>query len=197
MSAIEITAVVLAVAYLVLVIREDIWCWACAAVSSGIYVWLFVGAKLYMESLLYLFYVVMAAYGWYVWTRGGNKEDQLPIIRYSTKIHLLAIGAIVLLAAVTGWGLSNYSDAVYPYIDSATTFSAIWATFLVARKVFENWWYWLLIDVVSIFIYWNRELEFTAGLFVFYVFLIPVGMHHWRQSMRSQAGAGQDLEQSA
>ena len=197
MSAVEITAVVLAVAYLVLVIRENIWCWLCAAVSSGIYVWLFVGAKLYMESLLYLFYVVMAAYGWFVWTRGGNKDDQLPVIRYSAKSHLLAVGAIMLLSAATGWALSEYSDAAYPYIDSATTFSAVWATYLVARKVFENWWYWLVIDIVSIFIYWNRELEFTAVLFVSYVFLIPVGMHQWRQSMRRQAGSGRDLEQSA
>jgi nicotinamide mononucleotide transporter len=197
MSAIEIIAVVLAVAYLVLVIRENIWCWVCAAVSSGIYVWLFIGAKLYMESLLYLFYVVMAAYGWFVWTRGGNKDDRLPIIRYSAKIHLLAVGAVVLLATVTGWTLSNYSDAAYPYIDSATTFSAIWATYLVARKVFENWWYWLLIDVVSIFVYWARDLEFTAVLFVLYVFLIPVGMRQWRQSMRSQADAVQNFARSA
>jgi len=65
-----------------------------------------------------------------------------------------------------------------------TTWFAIWATFLVARKVLENWWYWLLIDLASIFIYWTRDLQLTALLFVIYVIMIPFGLISWRNSMR-------------
>jgi nicotinamide mononucleotide transporter len=188
-SLLELLAVVLAIAYLLLVIRQNIWCWACAGISSAIYVWLFVEARLYMESLLYLFYVAMAIYGWRVWFHARN-ESELSVSSWSSRIHALAMLIIVAMAAVSGWLLLQYSNAVYPFTDSLTTFAAIWASFLVARKVFENWWYWLVIDIVSIFIYWSRGLELTALLFVFYVALIPVGMRQWRLSVDKVVATG-------
>ena len=89
---------------------------------------------------------------------------------------------IILLVAVAGTWLSLNTDAAYPFIDSATTFAAIWATFLVARKVLENWWYWLAIDLISIYIFWSRGLELTALLFFLYVLMIPFGLIKWSRS---------------
>lgn len=181
----ELTAVCLAVAYLVLAIRQNIWCWLCAAISTALYVYLFAGARLYMESLLNVFYFGMAIYGWIVW-RGSNTGDELPVSVWPSKIHGVAIAVIAGLAAGTGLLLAVYTDAAYPFVDSATTFGAFWATFLVARKVLENWWYWLVIDVASVAIYWMRGLEATAVLFVVYVFLIPIGLVAWTRSYRRQ-----------
>ena len=184
----ELTAVLLAVAYLVLAIRQNIWCWACAAISTALYVYLFAKANLYMESLLNVFYFAMAIYGWLMW-RGGRTENELPVSVWPGQIHAYAIAAIISLAAVSGFLLANFTDAAYPYVDSATTFAAIWATFLVARKVLENWWYWLVIDVVSVFIYWSRGLEATAVLFIVYVVLIPIGLVAWTRSYRQHPPA--------
>lgn len=189
LSPAESLAVVLAIAYLLLVIRQNIWCWLCAGLSSAIYIWLFVLAKLYMESLLYAFYVGMAIYGWIIWRR--SNDDQLTISVWSLNTHAVALLVISALATASGWYLENFTEAAYPYIDSLTTFAAIWATFLVARKVLENWWYWLVIDLVSIGIYWTRGLELTAVLFVLYVILIPIGMRQWRKAYRLQAVHGQ------
>lgn len=182
----ELTAVCLAVAYLLLAIRQNIWCWLCAAISTAIYVYLFAGARLYMESLLNVFYFAMAIYGWTVW-RSGKDGAELPVSVWPPTIHLYAIGAIACLAGASGWLLALFTDAAYPYVDSATTFGAFWATFLVARKVLENWWYWLVIDTASVFIYWMRGLEATSVLFVVYVLLIPVGLIAWTRSYRQQA----------
>jgi nicotinamide mononucleotide transporter len=179
----ELMAVMLAVGYLVLAIRQNIWCWFCAATSTALYVYLFAGANLYMESLLNVFYFGMAVYGWLMW-RGGKTDDGLPVSVWPLNVHAYAITAIVCLAAGSGYLLATFTDAAYPYIDSATTFAAIWATFLVARKVLENWWYWLVIDVLSVFIYWSRGLEATAVLFIVYVVLIPIGLIAWTRSYR-------------
>ena len=92
--------------------------------------------------------------------------------------------AVIVASAVSGYMLSTYTDAAYPYIDSLTTWAAIWATFLVARKVLENWWYWLAIDIASVFIYWSRELQLTSLLFVVYVIMIPFGLISWTRSWR-------------
>ena len=103
------------------------------------------------------------------------------------KAHAIALASIVAASLLSGFLLSRYSDAVYPYVDSMTTWGAIWATFLVARKVLENWWYWLVIDTVSIVIYWSRDLDLTALLFAVYVVMIPFGLIAWRRSWREQA----------
>lgn len=187
-SGLEITAVLFAVLYLVLAIRQNIWCWLCAMVSTAIYVWLFIGARLYMESVLNVFYFIMAVYGWFVWRSGDSDEKSLSVSVWSAVTHFTAILMIVILTVICGYTLTNYTDAAYPYIDSATTFAAIWATFLVARKVLENWWYWLVIDTVSVLIYWSRGLELTALLFVVYVVMIPFGLVSWTRSYRKSQG---------
>ncbi len=186
LAPLEVIAVVAAVAYLVLAIRQNIWCWLGAGISTAIYVYLFFAAKLYMESALNLFYFAMAVYGWSVWFSGRSGDEELPVSVWPPKVHAIAIGSILAASIVSGYLLSRYSDAVYPYIDSMTTWGAIWATFLVARKVLENWWYWLVIDAASIVIYWSRDLQLTALLFAVYVVMIPFGLVAWRRSYREQ-----------
>jgi nicotinamide mononucleotide transporter len=185
----EIVAVVFAIIYLVLAIRENIWCWLCAGISTAIYVHLYFVAKLYMESALNVFYFAMAIYGWTVWRSGSDSSETIAVTRWAGKTHVTAGGTIAVLVLGSGFLLDRYTDAAFPYIDSATTFAAIWATFLVARKVLENWWYWLVIDVVSIFIYWSRGLELTSLLFALYVIMIPFGLVNWTRSWREQQEA--------
>lgn len=185
-SLTEIIAVVAAILYLGFAIREQIVCWFFAAVSTAIYVWLFIEARLYMESMLNVFYLVMAGYGWYVWTSGSDDSHKRPVVVWPLKMHLVAIVVVVVLSCASGYWLSAHSDAALPYIDSLTTWFAIWATFLVARKVLENWWYWLLIDIASVLIYWSRDLQLTSLLFLLYVIMIPIGLVSWTRSMTAQ-----------
>jgi nicotinamide mononucleotide transporter len=179
-------AVVAAVAYLILAIRQNIWCWLFAGISTAIYVWLFIVAKLYMESVLNGFYFAMAIYGWYSWYYGRSNGQELAVSRYPFSTHAAAVLGIVVISAANGWLLERHTDAVYPYVDSLTTWGAIWATFLVARKILENWWYWLLIDVASVVIYWLRDLQLTSLLFMLYVAMIPFGIVSWTRSWREQ-----------
>ena len=185
-APLEVIAVLAAIAYLFLAIRQNIWCWLGAAISTAIYVYLFIVARLYMESALNSFYFAMAIYGWYMWHGGRSGDGELLVSIWPFRVHAIAILAIAVVSVVNGYTLARFTDAAYPYIDSLTTWGAIWATFLIARKVLENWWYWLVIDIASIAIYWARDLQLTSILFVIYVFMIPFGMLAWRRSWREQ-----------
>jgi nicotinamide mononucleotide transporter len=184
MTPLEVVAVVTAILYLLLAIRENIWCWLFAGISTAIYVYLFLTARLYMESALNVFYFAMAIYGFTVWYKGRTPEHELPVSKWTISIHAYAVAAILVASLISGYLLDMRTDAAFPYIDSLTTWSAIWATFLVARKVLENWWYWLVIDIASIFIYWSRDLQLTSLLFVVYVIMIPFGLISWTRSWR-------------
>jgi len=186
-SAVEWVAVVAAMLYLLLAIREHIACWLFAALSTALYVYIFTAARLYMESALNVFYFGMAIYGWIVWNSGRAAGNEMPVTSWALRVHSAAIAAILGGSLISGFLLDRYTDAEYPYVDSLTTWAAIWATFLVARKVLENWWYWLAIDSVSIALYWSRDLQLTAGLFGIYLVMIPFGLLSWTRSWKSGA----------
>ncbi len=184
-SALELAAVVLAIAYLLLAVRQNIACWYAAFVSTAIFLWIFWNVQLYMESGLQVFYLIMAVYGWYRW-RASMDEAQIPIISWPMKYHVACVTAVLAATAVSGTLLQG-SDQRLAYIDSFTTWGAILTTFMVAHKVLENWLYWLVIDSVSIYLYLDRELYFTALLFLAYLFIVIAGYIHWRRDYWNQA----------
>jgi nicotinamide mononucleotide transporter len=183
MSAWEISAVVLALAYLVLAIRENIACWLAAILSTSIYIVLMYQAGLYMESALQVFYIAMAVYGWYSWKHGEGPENKLAVSSWPLKRHVVPLVLILLFTLASGLALSRYSDAAMPYLDSFTTWGAIVTTWMVARKIIQNWHYWFIIDSVSVYLYVSRGLWLTALLFVLYLVLIVIGYREWRKSM--------------
>jgi nicotinamide mononucleotide transporter len=183
-SWIEILAAVLAVLYLVLAIRQRLSCWAAAFISSCLYVWVLFGARLYMESVLNAFYAAMAVYGFWQWQRGRGGAA-LAVCRWPIVPHLLGALGIVGLSLISWYFLRRYTPAAWPFVDSLVTWSSVFATFLVARKVYENWHWWLVIDSVSLYLYFTRHLYLTMLLFGFYLVLIVLGMREWRKSLRS------------
>jgi len=185
----EVIAVVLAVIYLALTIRQNIWCWAAAFVSTSIYLMLMYRAHLYMESALQVFYIGMAIYGWYEWRHGPGPDHSLPVSCWSPLQHVGIIIGILCVTLISGRLLSEYSTAALPYVDSFTTWAAIVATFMVARKILENWLYWFVIDSVSIGLYINRELYLTSLLFAGYLVLIVIGYWSWRKGLQEVQSA--------
>jgi nicotinamide mononucleotide transporter len=183
--AVEIIAVAFAIAYLLLAVRQSLWCWPAALISVLLSIWLFYTAKLYMEAALQGFYAAMAVYGWRQWRRGAVPGRPLPIVVWPLSRHAVAVAGILALTGGFGWVLSH-GDAAFPYWDSFTTVAAVLATFMVAHKVLENWIYWFVIDTVSLFLYTARELYLYAGLFALYLVLIVVGFRAWRQTLRAQ-----------
>ena len=184
-SVAEAAGVVLAIAYLVLAIRQNILCWYAAFASSLIYMAVFFGARLYMESALQIFYAAMAVYGYIQWKFGGTEQAGVAITTWSPRHHALALGVVAVASGTLGWIMSR-TDAAFPFIDSFTTIAAIVTTFMVARKVLENWIYWFVIDGVSVFIYIARGLELTAALFLLYLILIIIGFRRWWLDWRAQ-----------
>jgi nicotinamide mononucleotide transporter len=178
----EAIAVVSLIAYLVLAIRQSILCWIAAIIGTSIYLVLMFRVGLYMESALQVFYIAMAFYGWYKWNGGSDPGHALPVISWPIAFHILPLLMIAMLTILSGYLLSEYSNAALPYLDSFTTWGAIFATWLVARKVLQNWHYWFVIDAVSVFIYISRGLWLTALLFLIYLVLIVVGLRVWREA---------------
>jgi nicotinamide mononucleotide transporter len=187
-SWVEIIAAVLAVAYLLLAIRQQISCWVAAFVSSCLYVWVLFGARLYMESALNAFYAAMAIYGFWQWQQGRGGAA-LAVCRWPIARHAAGFLGVIALSVFSSYFLKRFTPAAWPLVDSMVTWSSVFATFLVARKVYENWHWWLVIDSVSLCLYFTRHLYLTMLLFALYLIMIVIGMRQWRRSLQPAAYA--------
>jgi nicotinamide mononucleotide transporter len=182
-KGIEYVAAALAVLYLLLAIKQWRSCWIAAFVSSVLYVLVMFRARLYMESLLNAFYAAMAIYGYWCWRAATTGGQGARVHRWPLRSHALGVLGVLVLAALNAWILGRYTPAAWPFVDSLVTWSSVFATFLVARKVFENWHWWLVIDALAMFVYYSRGLYTTALLFALYLAMIIVGMREWRRDL--------------
>src|ERR1700754_3012578 len=127
----EATGAALGLAYLLLAVRRNLLCWLCAFVSTSIYLVLFARASLYMQSLLQVFYLGMAVYGFIDWRRGRTSEGDVAIRSWSTEQHMMAAAMLIVATAINGWLLTKNTQAVAPYVDSFVTWGSVITTWMV------------------------------------------------------------------
>jgi nicotinamide mononucleotide transporter len=184
-GAAELCAVVLGLLYVLLILKRNRLGWPAGAASSAIYVYLAARARLPMQSALQAYYVLMAVYGWHVWTRNSEQEAG-GIGRWPLGRHLIAIGTIVLLSVLTAHWLQQETHAAWPYLDSLTTWTSLLAMWLVARLKLENWLYWIAADAVTVFLFGAQGYPFSSGLFLTYTVIAVFGYREWLQRYRLQ-----------
>jgi nicotinamide mononucleotide transporter len=178
MTWVEGLAVFFALAYIFLAARESIWCWWAATVSVLLYIYICIKADLFAETALQFFYLFMAIYGWIQWNRKKGHAKR-PIIIWPVKWHIINISFGTIATLSLGYFLQEYTTAAMPYLDSFTTVFALTTTYMVTKKVLENWIYWVVIDAASIFLYSYRGLFLTAALFLAYTIIAVFGYLHW------------------
>jgi nicotinamide mononucleotide transporter len=187
----EALAAALGLAYLLLAVRRNLLCWLCAFVSTAIYLAIFASAALYMQALLQIFYLAMAVYGFIEWRQGRTAAGELAIQSWSAPQHILAALLVAAATALNGWLLTKYTDAAAPYLDSFITWSSVVTTWMVARRVIENWLYWIVVDGLAAYLYFTQGLLATTLLFVIYLGVVVRGWVVWRREQAVQhASAG-------
>lgn len=188
-SALELIAVIASLLYITLAANNSRWCWPAAFISSVIFVVVMWNARLLMDSTLNFYYAIMAIVGWVIWNKtptnnsNGNNSNinASNIVRWAPSSHLIAITAVLVCSLISGALLSRYSDAAFPYLDSFTTWGSLLATWMLAKKVLENWLYWIVLDAVSIYLYINKALLFTTFLFIIFVLMSIYAFYNWRR----------------
>lgn len=185
----ETVAVVLALLYVVLAIRENPWCWPASALGATIYMVLFFEGQLLMESLLQFFYVLLALYGLWAWrfnAQGSQGAAQgaatpLSISTRPLRWHTKMIALILLITAAVSVLLSRFTAADAVVIDSLTTVASLFTTWMVAKKIVENWLYWLVIDAIYVYLFAVKGFFLTALLYTLFLGMAAYGYRAWKK----------------
>jgi nicotinamide mononucleotide transporter len=186
----EAVAVALGLAYSVLAVRRSRWCWVAGGVSSAIFVYLYLHARLPMQAALQLYYVVISVYAWWHWSREEESRGTLSVSTWPARSHLAACLGVCVVSVLTARWLATQTQAAWPFLDSLTTWSSLYATWLTARVKLENWLYWIVIDSVLAFLSGAQGLYFAALLSVVYLGVSAVGFLRWLKTYRTPAPVG-------
>lgn len=180
---IEITGTILGILFLYFEIKQNWWLWPLGILTSVFYIFIFYQAKFYADMGLQFYYVVISIYGWWYWWRGTNDhaKAELPIVRLAPKLALMLSALTTLSFGIIAYILVNYTDSPVPYWDAFTTALSITATWMLAHKILEQWYIWILVNIISLALYVYKGLYPTVVLFAFYAVLSFVGYQQWRK----------------
>ena len=191
-SWIEIIGFVTGAACVYGVARQKLWNWPVGILNNLAFVILFLGAGLYGETVLQVIFAAVAVYGWYNWIRGSaatEGRNDLPIRDASRNEILLALGATVVGTAAVAMILTHGTDSQVPWPDAFVLTASLVATYAQAKKIFQHWHVWILIDIVSIPLYFSRGLALTAILYVGFLALCVYGLIDWKRTRGFQTPA--------
>lgn len=186
MSYWEIIAALLSIFYISLAIKQNIWCWIAAFFSTLIYSILFFDATLLMSSFLNAYYLLMAIFGWYSWKlRNNYKDSNLKISTLNLSVNAKIIVVLSIISIVLGYYMTNYTNASYAYLDSTITIFSLVATYMMTKKILDNWIYWIIIDSAAIYLYFKKEFYVTSILFLIYTILAFLAYMEWKKEYKS------------
>lgn len=185
----EIPAAFFGILYVILAAKENIWCWLFGAISTSLQMFIFYKNGYPAQSALQIFYLMMAVYGYIMW----NKQDQEEIKEWTAKTHLylMLIGSIMIF--VIGFILTEFFESSYPLLDSLTTVFSVLACYMVAKKVLESWLYWIIIDILIVYLCYVQienynaiEEYFLIMLYLAYSVLAIYGYFSWIKKMKTK-----------
>lgn len=193
--SLEIVGTLVGLLYLWLEYRASIYLWIAGIIMPAIYIFVYYDAGLYADFGINIYYLVAAIYGWTMWKYGvflrkkilHRKEEkragELPITRMPRRylLPLTAVFAVTFIAIA--WILIRFTDSDVPWLDSFTTALSIIGMWMLARKYVEQWWAWIVVDMVSCGLYIYKGLDFTAVLYGLYTIIAIFGFFKWKKMM--------------
>jgi nicotinamide mononucleotide transporter len=201
---IEIFGAVTGIIFVFLEIRQTIWLWPVGLVTSAVYIWVFFTSKFYADMSLQGYYLVISCLGWYWWTRGKKRRlrskatkfreaeagewesGELQVTRLKLRTSVVLAIVFVLLYIVMWFVLTRLTDSPVPVRDSFITSLSIIATWMLARKIYEHWYLWIVVNFVSAVFFLTRGLYPTVILYTVYGIMSFVGLAAWKKTITTE-----------
>lgn len=160
--------------------------WIVGFFSSAIYAVVFYNSKFYAGMSLNAYYVAASIYGWYCWRYAAGRDETgegLPESRITWKRAGILLAVSVVLFAAGGYALDNRTDSPVPYYDALAATLSIVATWMLAKKILEQWYVWIFVNFFSAGLYFWQGLYPTSALFIVYGVISVAGLIKWRRTI--------------
>ena len=175
-----------------LVGRGSIWTWPIGNVAVVLYALLFWRIRLYADLAEQVYFFAAGFYGWWAWLRRGRGAAGVDgtTVGYGTRRgNAAAIAVVAVASALSTLALRRVhlwlplwfpEPAAYPFLDASTTVMSFVAMILMAWRRVENWYLWILVDVVGIGLYAAKGVYLLSLVYALFLALAVKGAWHWR-----------------
>ena len=179
----DITTTALGLAYILLEYKASVWMWVVGFVMQSLGIVLYYQKGLYADCGMEFYYLAMTVYGFIAWMRHSSKKQDLPIRHMPKKTAILWLGIAAVIWLVIWYLLTSFTDSRVPILDAFTTALSIVGIWALARKYLEQWFVWIVVDVVTCGLYFYKDIPFKASLYGLYVVIAVFGYLKWRKLM--------------
>ncbi|MDQ9170907.1 nicotinamide riboside transporter PnuC [Oxalobacteraceae bacterium R-40] len=188
-TPLELVSFLLALITVALNIRQNHWAWLFSIVSSALYAIVFFGARLYGDMSLQFVFVAVSVWGWYQWLHGGVAHQALKVSRLSDSGWGISVIAWLAGFVAIALFLKSFTDTDVPYMDGFLTAGSLLGQLLLSRKKLENWYVWIVVDLLYIGLYVYKNLMLTAVLYAVFVAMAAIGLRAWKKTLADAAQA--------
>ena len=188
MSVLEAIAALFGLVNIILIVRRSVWNFPAALIMvllTGVVLW---DARLYSDAGLQIFFFIVNLLGWVLWHRHKGAQGEVKIDRLGLSGQLAWVA--MALSLIWGWGrfMATHSDASFPFWDASIAVLSICAQIMMTRRYINNWHWWIVINILSIGLYWQKELYWFTGLYVVFLGMAIWGLVVWREAELDQKG---------
>ena len=180
---IEFCAALFSIIGVWLTTKQIIWCWPVALAGLLLYAYIFFYSQIYLQAILQIFYIAMTLYGWYNWIHGGENSSELKISRLKGKESLIYFITWLIFSLIFGYLFNRYTQDPLPWLDSLTSVCGIITTYLMAKKILENWIIWIVNDIIVVGICFYQKLYISSVLYIIFIILAIYGFIEWRKEL--------------
>ena len=138
---------------------------------------------LYADCGMEFYYLAMTIYGFIAWMRHSSKRQDLSIRHMPRKTALVWLGLAAVIWLVIWYLLSHFTDSRVPILDAFTTALSIVGIWALARKYLEQWFVWIVVDIVTCGLYFYKDIPFKASLYGLYVIIAIFGYFKWKKEL--------------
>lgn len=192
MSYIEFVGTIFYLWSVWLIAERKMLTWPIGIISVILYFFLFYQIRLYSDAAEQVYYLGASIYGWWYWNK-GKQEEKESVIKISSPLKLFTWGISTIFVSI---GVSLFvsrlhimfpiifpEPASFPFLDALSTIMSFSAMFLMAKKYFESWIYWIIVDVIGIRLYFVKDVKFLSLLYVILLIIAIKGLFEWLKNM--------------
>ena len=190
----EIIGAVTGLLYLYFSVKQNIWLWPVGLITSAFYIIVFYNSQLYADMSLNIYYLIISIYGWRHWLlrKDNVYHKSIKISSLDPKEWTIYLAAATFITIALGLILVNmpqklgFKPSSVPWWDAFLTAGSIVATWMLARKIIEQWLWWILIDAISVGVFFYKGLYSTVILFVVNTLIAIIGYIKWKNDLQRQ-----------
>ncbi len=195
LSLIEFVGTIFGLLSVWLATKANIHTWTTAFINVSAFFIIYYQVQLYSDMFLQVFFFASSMFGLWQWLKRKPENLNRNISIQKNKFRIFILALLIITSFALGKFVSEIHNLFpetfphpsgFPYADAVTTTLSITATFLMAYKKLECWILWILVDIISIYLYIQKDIMFVAFEFAVFLVMSIYGLIHWINYIRNE-----------